>query len=638
MRREEIEEEIRHWLSVAEIQEEDFTEHRQWKAVQRLIQKILGEKKRELRLLEESLEGSALEIQEMLSGMRRVFDDRCHTLSRLATLAFLIVDEKGRCLEIQDAAEVLPLDSQEREDMLGRRIDEVLTKRLGRSILSIIENDPNGNERSFDVPLEESGNEEEFWSVRMSRMQTQQIDQGRREWAVVIRRRRKERVKRSEGRCASVQMPLEDALTGLPNRQALLENLDRALERTQRYHRHGAVFFIDLDRFKEINDSVGHQAGDVVLREIADRIKKIVRKTDVFGRLGGDEFLLILEEISSADTLMHVAQKIIDEVNRPIRIGDMYYNVGASIGITIFPRDSTERETLLHYADMAMYRAKQQGRNRYHFYSREIDREVKKHFMIEKALKSALEEETFYLLFQPRIDLGTNTVTGVEALLRLDNHHGSEAILPSQFIPIAEESDIILKIGQWVLTRACQTLYQWQRRGVPSIKMTINLSRKQLLYEGWVDFVEETLRKYRLDPSCIEFDISESAFMLLSDDSYTILKRLKALGCGISIDDFGTGSSSLLLFRDYVDRLKIDRRFIRDITSNDRDRTLVKASIAMAQAMGLETVAEGVETAEQKRYVQLMGCGEIQGFFIGKPEFSDKALERILLSYIRRKK
>lgn len=630
-----IDEQFKRWLEGSGIQADEFGNPRQWKAVERLISHLLAEKKREIQRLEKSMEGSAAEIQEMLSGMRRTFDQRCRTLSRIASLAFFIVDERGRCLEIQDGVGILSDKGEEREELLGRRIDEILTARLGRSILSIVETEKEGNERSFEVPSDNAKGQEEVWSVRMHRLEKAEIGKNGREWAVIVRRRRKEYEDRCEEKMksATFQTPLRDALTGLPNRQALLESLEVTLERAQRYKRHGAVFFIDLDRFKEINDSVGHQAGDIVLKEIANRIRRIVRKSDIFGRLGGDEFLLILEEISSADTLMHVAQKIIDEVNRPIRIGDMNYHVGASIGITIFPRDSTETETLLRYADRAMYRAKQEGRNRYHFYSREIDREVKKHSMIEQALKSALKEEAFYLLFQPRVNLGTGTVTGVEALLRLDEPYGREIILPSIFIPVAEESDIILKIGHWVFRKVCRTLYEWQRRGVPSITMTMNLSRRQLQYNEWIDFVEETLRMYRIEPSRIEFDISESAFMSLSDDAYGVLKSLKTLGCGISIDDFGTGSSSLALFQDFVDRLKIDRRFIHNITRNGRDRTLVKASIAMAQAMGLGTVAEGVETAEQKRYVQVMGCGEIQGYLIGKPERSEEALSRILSNY-----
>ncbi len=431
-----------------------------------------------------------------------------------------------------------------------------------------------------------------------------------------------------------------DALTGLPNRQALLSHLETTLQHAVRYRKRGAVIFIDLDNFKEINDSMGHLTGDTVLIETASRIRSVIRRSDIFGRLGGDEFLLIVEEISSPDALMHIANKIIDVVNRPIEIGNMNYTVGASLGITIFPHDSMDRDELLRYADMAMYRAKEKGKNRYQFYSRGIDEKVKKHFNIEKALRRALEDGGFYLVFQPQIDLSTDTVTGVEALLRLENLISSEKLMPEEFIPVAEESDIILAIGRWVFTRCCQVLYQWKRNhNLSFLQMSINLSRRQLIDEGWVDFVERTMRKYGVDPRQIEFEITETAFMHSGEKGLQVLRDLQKLGCRLAIDDFGTGYSSLSSLKEFtVDRLKIDRSFVQDITDNDTDRAIVKASIAMAQALGLKTVAEGVETSEQKKLMKLMGCREMQGFLYGKPAKADEVLRIILKSLSRKKK
>jgi len=431
-----------------------------------------------------------------------------------------------------------------------------------------------------------------------------------------------------------------DTLTGLPNRQALMSHLEETLERAIRYRHNGALFFIDLDNFKEINDSMGHLTGDAVLIEVASRIKTVIRKSDIFGRLGGDEFLLIVEEISSPDALMHIATKIIEVINRPIAIGQMNYTVGASIGITIFPHDSINREELLRYADMAMYRAKDKGKNRYQFYSSGIDRSVKKHFNIEKALRAALEEGGFYLVFQPQIDMATDTITGVEALLRLESLASSEKMMPDDFIPIAEESDIILHIGRWVFTRCCQILSHWQRsHNLPFLQMSINLSRRQLIDNEWVDFVAKTMRSYRIDPRQIEFEITETAFMHSGKRGLQVLRQLQDLGCKLSIDDFGTGYSSLSSLKEFtVDRLKIDRSFIQDITHSDTDRAIVKASIAMAQALGLKTVAEGVETAEQKKMMKLMGCKEMQGFLYGKPVPADEVLRIILASLNRTSK
>ena len=428
-----------------------------------------------------------------------------------------------------------------------------------------------------------------------------------------------------------------DALTGLPNRQALMDHLEETLQRAIRYGRTGAVFFIDLDNFKEINDSMGHLTGDAVLIEVATRVKNVIRKSDIFGRLGGDEFLLIVEEISSPDALMHVASKIIEVINHPIAIGNMNYMVGASLGVTIFPHDSMNREELLRYADMAMYRAKDRGKNRYQFYSTGIDRTVKKHFNIEKALRRALENGGFYLVFQPQIDLTTDTVTGVEALLRIENMASSEKLMPSEFIPVAEESDIILDIGRWVFTRCCQILYHWHHTyNLPFLQMSVNLSRRQLIDEGLVDSVSRTMQRYRIDPRKIEFEITETAFMHSGKRGMQILRKLQELGCRLSIDDFGTGYSSLSALKEFtVDRLKIDRSFVQDITRSDTDRAIVRASIAMAQALGLKTVAEGVETEEQKRIIKLMGCREMQGFLYGKPMLADEILQFILVSFNR---
>ncbi|WP_457606661.1 putative bifunctional diguanylate cyclase/phosphodiesterase [Nitratifractor sp.] len=430
-----------------------------------------------------------------------------------------------------------------------------------------------------------------------------------------------------------------DTLTGLPNREGLLEHLDLTLKRSLRHHGSGAVFFIDLDNFKEINDSMGHLVGDKVLVEIGRRVKQVIRETDIFGRLGGDEFLLIVEEISSPDTLMHIAQKVIDAINRPIPLKGMNYTVGASVGITIFPKDGHNREELLRYADMAMYRAKEQGKNRYHFYSSHIDDEVKRRFFIEKALDRALDEGGFFLVFQPQIDLATNVIVGLEALLRLQIDDET-VLMPDEFIPIAEESDVILRIGRWVVTRCCQILYSWQKMyHLPFLQFSINLSRRQLIDETWVDFVEKTLRKYQINPLQIEFEITETAFMHSGEQGYQVLRDLQKLGCRLSIDDFGTGYSSLSSLKEFtVDRLKIDRSFVNEITQNNTDRAIVKASIAMAQALGLKTIAEGVETSEQKHIVKLLGCKEMQGFHYSRPLDEESALRLVLSSIEGRRK
>jgi diguanylate cyclase (GGDEF)-like protein/PAS domain S-box-containing protein len=411
-----------------------------------------------------------------------------------------------------------------------------------------------------------------------------------------------------------------DSLTGLPNRRMLLNHLEKALARSNRYGHSGAVFFIDLDNFKDINDSLGHRAGDAVLIECASRVKSVIRRSDIFGRLGGDEFLLITEEITSPDALMHLAQKIISVINTPYRIGKLKHHIGASIGVAIFPHDGKNRDELLQYADMAMYRAKEKGKNRYQFYSSQLDKEVRRHFIIEKALRYAVENDGFYLVFQPQVDLSSEVIVGLEVLIRIDERIAGP-LSPTEFIPIAEESDLILQIGRWVFSRTCQLLYRWrEEKALRSLQVSINLSRRQLMDESWVDFVRKQIGKYGIDPTRIEFEITETAFMRSEQAGYESIRRLQELGCRISIDDFGTGYSSLASLKEFtVDKLKIDKSFIDDIAENPRDRTLVKAAIAMAHAMGLTTIAEGIETDDQKRVVKLLGCKEMQGYLFSRP-------------------
>ncbi|WP_456451417.1 EAL domain-containing protein [Hydrogenimonas sp.] len=410
-----------------------------------------------------------------------------------------------------------------------------------------------------------------------------------------------------------------DTLTKLPNRMLLFEKLGEALKKSHRKGASGALFFIDLDNFKEINDTAGHKAGDKVLQECSQRITSVLRETDTFGRLGGDEFLLIIEEIDNVDAPMHVAKKIIDQINRPFHIGEEIFELGASIGIALFPEDSIDAEELIQFADMAMYRAKEKGKNRFQYYSRSLDNSIRRHYMIERALKDALRHASFYLLYQPQVQIATGKITGVEALLRVD-----ESIIglisPGEFIPIAEESDLILKIGHWVFDEACRQIAAWRKEGVENLLVAINLSRRQLMDEGWTDFVRETIDHYGVDPANIELEITETTFMHSRQSGYKTIKKLQQRGFRFSIDDFGTGYSSLANLKHFtVDKLKIDRSFIDDIITNEFDRAIVHASVALAHALGLTVIAEGVEHEEQKKMLLDMGCDELQGYLFSHP-------------------
>jgi len=418
-----------------------------------------------------------------------------------------------------------------------------------------------------------------------------------------------------------------DVLTKLPNRTLLFQHLEEALERSRTREHGGALLFIDLDNFKEINDTVGHSAGDRVLLECARRIRQSLREGDIFGRLGGDEFLLIIENIDNMDVPMHVAKKVIEELHRPFHVGNDVFELGASIGIALFPEDSREKGELIQYADMAMYRAKEKGKNRFMYYSRALDQDVKRHYRIERALKEALSTGGFHLHYQPQIDLATGEVVAFEALLRLRESELG-LLSPAEFIPVAEESDLIVKIGQWVFDEVCRQIVKWKEEGITPPLIGINLSRRQLMDEGFCGDVRETVSRYGLSPSSIEFEITETTFMHSRKTGYQVIKELQEMGFGLSIDDFGTGYSSLANLKQFtVDKLKIDRSFVRDMISNESDRAIIKASIALAKALSLGTVAEGVETAEQMRLLKEMECDEIQGFYFSPPISPDEVVK-----------
>ena len=410
-----------------------------------------------------------------------------------------------------------------------------------------------------------------------------------------------------------------DPLTRLPNRTLLFERLEEALVRARRTGRSGALLFVDLDNFKEVNDTAGHKAGDAVLIECAERIAGSIRSSDVLGRLGGDEFLLILENIENFDAPMHVAQKIIERLSQPFQVGGELHELGASVGIALFPDDSENLEELVQYADMAMYRAKQEGKNRFRYYSRSLDDSIKRHYMVERALKEALRNDRFFLLFQPQIDLKSGRVVGVEALLRVE-----EPVLgllsPSEFIPIAEESELILKIGRWVFEESCRQMHEWKREGIVDLTMAINLSRRQLMDAGWAEFAVETAKRYGIDPGRIELEITETTFMQSRQGGYRMIRALQKKGFVFSIDDFGTGYSSLSNLKHFVvDKLKIDKSFIAELLTNESDRAIVHASIALAHALGLRVIAEGVEEEAQRALLESMGCDEIQGYLFSRP-------------------
>jgi diguanylate cyclase (GGDEF)-like protein/PAS domain S-box-containing protein len=410
-----------------------------------------------------------------------------------------------------------------------------------------------------------------------------------------------------------------DALTGLPNRNLFQDRLVHAMALARRNDWPMAVLFIDLDRFKLVNDTQGHSAGDKLLKEAAGRLRSCVRSSDTVGRLGGDEFAAILTELSIPSDAGVVAQKIIDVLRQPFDLDGKETYVSASIGITLYPTDSDSAEALVMNADAAMYRAKEQGRNNYQFFTRDMNQRALQRVQLEAALRRALDRREFRLVFQPKAHLATGKICGFEALLRWQ-HPEKGTISPAEFIPVLEETGLIVPVGEWVLRSACAQIKAWEKAGLKVPPVSVNLSPRQFEQKNLRDSVHRVLRETKVDPGLIEFEITESLLMHDPEGAARTLASLKQSGVKLSMDDFGTGYSSLgYLKRFPIDTLKIDRSFIRDISTDADDATLTRAIILLAQNLRLKVVAEGVETEDQLSFLKANGCDEMQGYLFANP-------------------
>ncbi|MDD3518306.1 MAG: EAL domain-containing protein [Chromatiales bacterium] len=409
-----------------------------------------------------------------------------------------------------------------------------------------------------------------------------------------------------------------DLLTDLPNRVLLHDRLNDALERARRSHNKLAVLFIDLDRFKNVNDSLGHSIGDRLLQAIAHRLIATVREQDTVARLGGDEFLVILESLAAPQHAGVVARKILNGLIEPIHIDEHEIFIGGSIGISLFPSDGETPELLIKNADTAMYRAKDQGRNTYQYYTPELSRLSRERFELESGLRRALERGELRLYYQPQATFDDGATFGAEALIRWQSPDKG-LVPPDRFIPLAEDTGLIHAIGRWVLLTACEQARRWEIDGRP-LRIAVNLSGVQIVHGNVVQTVREVLRETHLDPSLLELEITEGFVLSHAEQGIRTLRELKALGVSLAIDDFGTGYSSLsYLKRLPVDRLKIDRSFVNGIPDDRDDMAIVQTVIAMARNLGLEVIAEGVETAEQKTFLAASACDAWQGYLLSRP-------------------
>ncbi|MBH0161808.1 bifunctional diguanylate cyclase/phosphodiesterase [Fictibacillus sp. 26RED30] len=413
------------------------------------------------------------------------------------------------------------------------------------------------------------------------------------------------------------QMVYRDPLTGLPNRLLLNDRLSQALELADENKQTIGIMFIDLDRFKYINDTLGHAVGDQLLIEIAKRIQACVGKNDTVCRQGGDEFIVLIPN-TTADEVSKIAQQIVDLFSSSVMVNEQELFVTPSIGIAMYPGDGRDIETLIKNADTAMYRVKEQGKNNFQFYTPEMNEAVTKKMKLEIGLRKALERNEFKIVYQPQIDVETGGIIGVEALLRW-HHPEWGTISPAEFIPIAEETGLILQIGEWVLHGACRQNKAWQNAGYAPLRMAVNISSRQFQQSDLVERVSRILRETELEPQYLELELTES---IIQDSKYAVAKMqlLKEMGIHLSIDDFGTGYSSLSYLKTFpIHTLKIDQSFTRNIYADPKDASLVETIIAMAHNLDLKVIAEGVETEEQLQFLQQKQCNEAQGYYFSRP-------------------
>ena len=415
------------------------------------------------------------------------------------------------------------------------------------------------------------------------------------------------------------QQAYHDALTGLPNRLMLRERLSHAIARARRHQSSLAVLFIDLDRFKLVNDSLGHRVGDQLLQAVAERLKGVLRETDTVAREGGDEFLVLLEDMREPEQVALVAGKILERLSAPYQLLDHQLHCGASIGVSIYPADGEDEDQLINHADAAMFDSKGEGRNRVRFFSEESWRRVTERLETEKELRTALELKQFVLHYQPQVHLPGQQIRSAEALLRWQHPHRG-LVMPGEFIPLAEETGLIVQIGDWVLEMVCGQIADWRRRQGWSPSVSVNVSARQLQMPGFAARVEAALARWKIPPELLELELTEHSLMQQPRQASELLAHLKQRGVRLVLDDFGTGYSNLMTLANMpFDTLKIDRAFIAEINDSTQSRALVNMIITLAQQLKLKLVAEGVETLEQQDLLARLGCEHVQGYLHAPP-------------------
>ena len=425
------------------------------------------------------------------------------------------------------------------------------------------------------------------------------------------------------------QLAYYDVVTGLPNRGMFLERLHQTLAHAHRERDKVNLIFLDLDNFKDVNDTQGHDVGDKLLRAVADRLSGCMRDSDVLARLGGDEFVVVCPSVTTQESVATVVQRIMAIFTDPFEVEGRQIYTSASIGISVYPDDSLDASTLFRCADTAMYQAKNDGRAQFRFFSAELNQKIVQRVALENSLRQGLEKREFFLFYQPLWDLKTSKMAGVEVLLRWQSSDYG-LMLPSTFISLLEDSGLINNVGEWVLRNACIQMRKWTLTEHRELKMAVNISGKQLKHPKFLEMLTEIIQETGVDPMNLELEFTESVIMENVDNTVDIFRKLKEMGIQLSIDDFGTGYSSLNYLKHFpVDRIKIDRSFVADVNHNESDAAIIEAIVSMAQSLSLRVVAEGVENSDQLHSLTMLGCDEVQGFYLALPMHAEDLAENL---------
>lgn len=533
----------------------------------------------------------------------------------------LLFDERGKYVELFTQDEKLlykqkrGTTAKEHHDLFDKKLKNYFTRTVKRTLA---ENALNIIEYALEI-------EREFRSFEARFMPTDFRIHGRQTVIIIIR----DITEAKHDKEQLEQMANYDSLTSLPNRVHFNKRLKRAITRAKRKRQLGALFFLDIDRFKEINDNLGHDIGDELLVRCAMRLKTILRSEDTLARFGGDEFILIAENLASQNQAVEIAQSIMHLFHTPLRVKKYRLDISTSIGITLFPEYGSHITTLIQQADTAMYHAKDRGRNNFQFFNRRLAEQSYEFFTIESQFKYAFSHEEFFVLYQPQVRLTDQHIIAVEALLRW-NSAELGMISPMKFIPIAEKAGIIEHLTNYVLESVCRQIKRWDQEGCTPFVVAINLSRIELGSEGMAARLLKIIKKHAIPFERLEFEVTEGALMENSEIAFKNIEQLRAYGILVSIDDFGTGFSSLASLKEFFfDKLKIDKSFVQDISHDRSNETIIKATIAMAKSLNLKVIAEGVETQEQLTFLINNGCDEMQGYFFSPPIPPDE-IQRLL--------